>query len=103
MADDLNSRLNALLSDPSALQQIMSIASNVVGSEKSQTQSQPSAFSDVPTRSEEQQNFNISARDRIDERCELLNALKPFLRGRRADRIELMIRLLQFSKFMGRS
>lgn len=101
MADELASRLNALLSDPNALQQIMSLASGIMEGEKSQAASQASAFSEPMPQTAEQQLFNASPIGN-DARCELLHALRPFLHGRRADRIESMIRILQISKLLGK-
>ncbi len=95
MADDLNSRLNGILSDPTALQQIMSIASGLMSKPNEPPGTQPEESS-IPT-SVPMPPQNKLPKLPKDDRCELLYALKPFLRETRAERLDLMIRVLQIT------
>ncbi len=119
MADDLSSRLNALLSDPSAMQQIMSLASGMMGSGRQPEQDRDSRDQELPQardqdaepvfKSPDQQrsdndaipaglSFSTLQSRGKDANCELLCALKPFLRKSRADKIDMMIRVMQISR-----
>ena len=119
MADDLSSRLNALLSDPSAIQQIMSLASGMMGSGGQPEQDRDPRGQELPQardqdaepgfKSPDQQrsdndaipaglSFSLPQSRGKDANCELLCALKPFLRKSRADKIDMMIRVMQISR-----
>ena len=111
MADDLSSKLNGILSDPAALQQIMSVASGLMGQPKSAEISPPPESpgeQSVPALSDNVTNrqpaFPVSSIPKLpkDDRCELLSALKPFLREERAGKIDMLIRVLQISKLVKR-
>ena len=100
MADDLSSKLNGILSDPAAMQQIMSMASGLMGSKSPENSLPP----DIPSVQTELPAFagRQSPKPEKDDRCELLTALKPFLRESRADRVDMMIRVLQITKLVKR-
>ena len=102
MADDLSSKLNGILSDPAAMQQIMSMASGLMGSKSPENSPPP----DIPSGKSEMPAFAMPAipspKPQKDDRCELLTALKPFLRESRADRVDMMIRVLQITKLVKR-
>ena len=134
MADDINARLNAILSDPAALSQVMTLAKGLMGGQNSQAaggfpgfqsqnptpdfQTTPSAFSGGNTPGN-QSGFPENSENPLpvslpkptnqpqmklpkDDRCELLTALKPFLRESRSDKVDMMIRVLQISKLARR-
>ena len=112
MADDFSAKLNGILSDPAAMQQVMSIASELMKPQNSQTepsipvgQSEPEAsesFKDQHHDPEPAIQVSAPPKMQNDARCELLCALKPFLRVERAEKIDMMIRVLQISKFVKR-
>lgn len=96
MADDFNSKLNGLLSDPNAIRQIMSMASGLMN--KSNDRPQP----EEPT-VESFQKPEMPFQMPKDDRCELLCALKPFLKSDKAQKIDLMIRILQIANLTKRN
>ena len=117
MADDINARLNALLSDPAALSQIMSLAGGMMNSQNSQAASGFPAPSQIGSGADDKESVQASLtapkpqglpqglpqmKLPKDDRCELLSALKPFLRESRSDKIDMMIRVLQISKLARR-
>ena len=111
MADDLSSKLNNILSDPAAMQQIMSIASGLMNQPKSAEDSSPPKLPDEQSApaisgnvTDRQPTFPVSAIPKLpkDDRCELLSALKPFLREERASKVDMLIRVLQISKLVKR-
>ena len=115
MADDFSAKLNGILSDPAAMQQVMSIASELLKPQNSQAENQIPSIpvgQSEPNPSEPFKDqhhdlepaIQVSAPPKLqnDARCELLCALKPFLRAERAEKIDMMIRVLQISKFVKR-
>lgn len=94
--DDLNEKITALLSDPSALEGIRNMASSLLGS--------------APPPKEEPQSDNLtpdidigkvmSVLGRLkstgnDERTRLLLALKPHLSEKRRDRVDRAVKILK--------
>ena len=115
MADDFSAKLNGILSDPAAMQQVMSIASELMKPQNSQTENQIPSIPGGQSEPEASESFKDQHHDpepaiqgsappklQNDARCELLCALKPFLRVERAEKIDMMIRVLQISKFVKR-
>ena len=115
MADDFSAKLNGILSDPAAMQQVMSIASELLKPQNSQAENQVPSIPVGQSEPNSSESFKdqhhdlepaiqVSAPPKLqnDARCELLCALKPFLRVERAEKIDMMIRVLQISKFVKR-
>lgn len=113
MADDINARLNSILSDPQALSRIMTLASGLMSSDEgaARSRSPEPEFEAVPDLSEPSESsppglgaaqpagaFSGLGQSREDHRCELLRALKPYLRKSRAGKLDMMISLLQVTQ-----
>ena len=124
---EFSERLNQLLSNPEALSQILSTAMSLFPSGKASDRREddhpPSGKADFVQEQESGTASDFrSERDPVDalpvgafsglksggfdnfggsksgdHRCELLRALKPYLRHSRADKVDMMIKVLQVS------
>ncbi|MBQ8508839.1 MAG: hypothetical protein IJ493_02920 [Clostridia bacterium] len=130
MDGDFSSKLNQILGDPEALARLMSVAGTLLGGGTSsrQTANEPSvrdepdppfhesvseAETALPVSAEPLSEPAIAVGGRVsdcscdrsnsirDKRCALLFALKPFLRHGRAEKVDLIVKLLQFSDIAG--
>ena len=93
MADELQDKLNSILSDPDMMNNISSLAKSF-GSQNSDSQTgnvfdNSSLLSDL-------QNFMNSADS--DSRINLLNALRPYMRASRASHMDTAIKILKLSR-----
>ena len=95
--DDLNEKITALLSDPSALEGIRNMASSLLGNAPSPPNEEVTSDNLMP-------DIDIgkvmSVLGRLkntgtDERTRLLLALKPHLSERRRDRVDRAIKILK--------
>ncbi len=92
--DDISEKLSELLSDPSALNNIRSMAENLFESNKEkETQTQnPAGNFDMGKLMMLMNKINSSS---DDERTNLLRALKPHLSEERRERVEKAIKILK--------
>ena len=121
---ELQEKINSVLSDPESLAQVMSMVStlaplmrNADNSDSSEnvkqisdnnkqnetinvTKAQPLPFAPEP---EALPASKMSAPVKLpkDRRCVLLEALKPYLKRSRAERVDQLIRILQISDILG--
>ncbi len=100
MDGDIASKLGSLLSDPQALSSLMSVVGPMLsgGGSAAEAPSEPAPSSPEPELPVSSFNFGSrldSSGGSFDKRCELLRALKPYLRSERAGRVDMMIQMLQ--------
>ena len=92
MSDDLQNKLNAILSNPEMMKAISSFAGGVGQSDgESNANSGEMDLSSI-------QNIVSSMNDGSDSRINLLNALKPYMRKSRADNMDMAIRIIKLTK-----
>ena len=94
--DDINEKITALLSDPSALEGIRNMASSLLGSVPSAPKEEPpdNIMPDIDLG----KIMSVMGKLRntgSDERTRLLLALKPHLSERRKERVDRAIKILK--------
>ncbi|MCD7843404.1 MAG: hypothetical protein LUG17_02110 [Clostridiales bacterium] len=117
--DDFEEKLNSILSSPEAMGQIMSLASSIAGkpegegntpteeTEAPQTGGSPAAEGEAPLNL--LQNLDPAMVQRLmglyreytrggDEKTALLQAMRPFLREERQERLDKAVRIARFSR-----
>ncbi|MCD8188783.1 MAG: hypothetical protein LUD78_00925 [Clostridiales bacterium] len=115
--DDFEEKLNSILSSPEAMGQIMSLASSIAGKPEeegaaptetaAQPDSSPSAEGENPLNL--LQNLDPAMVQRLmglyreytrggDEKTALLQAMRPFLREERQQRLDKAVRIARFSR-----
>ncbi|MCD8051364.1 MAG: hypothetical protein LUE89_06760 [Clostridiales bacterium] len=115
--DDFEEKLNSILSSPEAMGQIMSLASSIAGKPEgegaapteaaAQPDSSPAAEGENPLNL--LQNLDPAMVQRImglyreynrggDEKTALLQAMRPFLRAERQERLDKAVRIARFSR-----
>ena len=87
MSEDISKLIGNMLQNPDALKNLLG---SVSGSDSNEAVSQESETN--------VQNIMSALNQNNDRRITLLNALKPYMRGQRAEGIDRAIRLLQISK-----
>lgn len=96
--DDLNEKITALLSDPSALEGIRSMAAGLLGgSEKAEPEPKPNVFPEMPD-IDIGRLMSIMGRlknNETDDRTRLLLALKPHLSEKRRERVDKAVKILK--------
>ena len=124
---EFQEKLNSVLSDPESMAQVMSMIStlaplmqnvgNANNKENVKTNTDIDKNNDdknvtnglespLPISSSNTEAFPVSKMSvpvklPTDRRCELLEALKPYLKRSRAERVDQMIRILQISDILG--
>ena len=124
---EFQEKLNSVLSDPESMAQVMSMIStlaplmqnvgNADNKENVKTNTDIDKNNDdknvtnglespLPISSSNTEAFPVSKMSvpvklPKDRRCELLEALKPYLKRSRAERVDQMIRILQISDILG--
>lgn len=93
MADELQDKLNSILSDPDMMKNISSLAKSF-GSQSIDSQSDNAFDSSAPVF--DLQSFMNSADS--DSRINLLNALRPYMRSSRATHMDTAIKILKLSR-----
>ncbi|MBQ4631699.1 MAG: hypothetical protein IJB70_12040 [Clostridia bacterium] len=91
MADDLNNKIQSLLSDPNALNMI----SSLLGNNSTVTEEPDSSHDDF---SEKITSALSNLNSGNDRRINLLNALKPYMRKSRSSNIDKAIKMLKLSQ-----
>lgn len=95
--DDLNEKITALLSDPSALENIRNMASGLLGGAEAPQSAPPEAAVEMP-------NIDIGRlmsvmgrlnNGKTDERTKLLLALKPHISEKRRERVDNAVKILK--------
>ncbi len=114
--DDFEGKLNQILSDPASMAQIMSIAQNLMG----QTNSAPASSSDDENQQTEAPNASATPAANFEQgipasflailqqagsldgkEVALFNALKPFLKPDRREKIDKAMRIARLSHLAG--
>ena len=124
---EFQEKLNSVLSDPESMAQVMSMIStlaplmqnvgNADNKEKVKSNNDINKNNDdknvtnglespLPISSSNTEAFptskmSVPVKLPKDRRCELLEALKPYLKRSRAERVDQMIRILQISDILG--
>ena len=95
--DDLSEKITALLSDPSALEGIRSMAAGLLGGEKAAPEPEPDSFVQMPDIDIGRLMSVIGQlkNNKNDERTSLLLALKPHLSERRRERVDKAVKILK--------
>lgn len=112
--DDFEEKLNSILSSPEAMGQIMSLASSLSGGSGGETAEQPPAVQPLPQQEAENpfellQGLDPSMLQRAmrlfrtynngnNEKAALLQALRPFLREERREKLDKAIQYARFSR-----
>ena len=92
MSEDLNEKIQAILSDPSAMQMTSSMANNGFSDNMANDDSENDEFVSRI------QNTMNTLKSGSDKRVNLLNALKPYMRESRASGIDKAIKLLRLTQ-----
>ena len=124
---EFQEKLNSVLSDPESMAQVMSMIStlaplmqnmgNADNKENVKTNTDidknnddknvtnglesPLPISSSNTEALPASKMSVPVKLPKDRRCELLEALKPYLKRSRAERVDQMIRILQISDILG--
>ena len=124
---EFQEKLNSVLSDPESMAQVMSMISTLAplmqnvgnadneenvktnidvnknndGKNVTNSLESPLPFSDSTPESIQASKMSVPVKLPKDRRCELLEALKPYLKRSRAERVDQMIRILQISDILG--
>ena len=124
---EFQEKLNSVLSDPESMAQVMSMISTLAplmqnagnadneekvksnidinknNDDKNVTNSleSPLQISSSNTEAFPASKMSVPVKLPKDRRCELLEALKPYLKRSRAERVDQMIRILQISDILG--
>ena len=124
---EFQEKLNSVLSDPESMAQVMSMISslaplmqnvgNADNKEKVKSNNDINKNNDdknvtnnlespLPISSSNNEAFpaskmSVPVKPPKDRRCDLLEALKPYLKRSRAERVDQMIRILQISDILG--
>lgn len=124
---EFQEKLNSVLSDPESMAQVMSMIStlaplmqnvgNVDNEEKVKSNidinknnddknvtndlESPLPISSSNTEAFPASKMSVPVKLPKDRRCELLKALKPYLKRSRAERVDQMIRILQIGDILG--
>ena len=124
---EFQEKLNSVLSDPESMAQVMSMIStlaplmqnvgNADNKEKVKSNNDinknsddknvtnglesPLPISSSNTEALPASKMSVPVKLPKDRRCELLEALKPYLKRSRAERVDQMIRILQISDILG--
>ncbi len=94
--DDINEKITALLSDPSALEGIRNMASSLLGSAPATLKEEPpdNIMPDIDIGKIMAVMGKLNNK-RADERTRLLLALKPHLTERRRERVDRAVKILR--------
>ena len=96
MADEIQDKLNSLLSDPQMMKNISSLAKSFgVSSAAAQDDNYSSGDEDIV---QNMQSLINSADICSDSRINLLNALKPYMRSSRSQYMDTAIRILKLTR-----
>ena len=124
---EFQEKLNSVLSDPESMAQVMSMISTLAplmqnmgnadnkenvktntdidknNDDKNVTNSleSPLPISSSNTEAFPASKMSVPVKLPKDRRCDLLEALKPYLKRSRAERVDQMIRILQISDILG--
>ncbi len=94
MNGDINTALNALLSDPEKLSAMMGAVSNVMNSTP-ETRDPPAEPASAPTSS-------LPVMPKLsDDRIRLLEALKPFVAEEKKEKVDKLIRMMTLGSLAG--
>lgn len=96
--DDLNEKLERLLSDPEGIAKIQAAMSALGGGESTPAPPPPSAVPDMTALTRLMPLISNLGADSDDTR--LLGALRPYLHGQRVERLDESMRLLQLIKLI---
>lgn len=92
--EDLNERLNRLLSDPETMKKVQSMLSSVTDD----SPATETAASPPPDTTAQLSSLLSSAGDNSD--AALLKALRPYLHGEREKKLDEAIRLMELSRLL---
>ena len=96
MADEIQDKLNAMLSNPDLMRTLSALAGGFANTPMESSQPEQENISrDVGA---ELSSVVSSISDNNDSRINLLYALKPYMRSNRADQMDMAIKLLKLTK-----
>ena len=100
--EDLNDKLNRLLSDPEGMAKIQSALATLKGANEAETPPPPAPMAaGLPDTAAMARLLPLlSGAEQDNEDTRLLLALKPYLHGQRAQRLEESMRLLRLAKLL---
>ncbi|MBQ8525481.1 MAG: hypothetical protein IJ460_02010 [Clostridia bacterium] len=97
MADELQDKLNSILSDPEMLKNISSLAKSL-GGQSTVPSRREDNFSEEAELISNMQSLMSSADMSSDSRINLLNALRPYMRPERAQHMDTAVKILKLTK-----
>lgn len=98
--DDLNEKLNRLLSDPEGMAKIQSLMTALGGGEAAPAPPPPTANAGPDLNALTRLMPLLTGAGEDNEDTRLLAALKPYLHGERAKRLDESMRLLKLAKLL---